>query len=825
MFRRLIALVVLAVCVACTDYSSQIAQLEQRAAALSADVERCNSVSIALSQIVTDIENGRTVDSFVPIAGSDGRTAGFILFFDGGEKITVSNTMWDACVVEESGEYFWKIGGKKYPVCVSDTPVLQFKVENGRVLMSADGGENWSSAGMLEEPLFNGITEDAASVTLELRGGGRIVLPKTEKVSMKLRCDYMNVAVGDSATVYVTLSGFPANPEVLAVVPEGWTSRVDRSVSPYAVIVKPSVDAVAGDVLVFATDGGGKGIASSVSLGVIHPAAPDTPDDPDVPDNPNTPDTPDSPDDPDDPDEDAELEILRDAYYVSGEGGKLEVTVSTNVQYSVTVSDRWLTLAGTKTVREDVLEFIAEPNPEPWPRKTEIEFESGVFHETVVVVQDAACQTVEDAEESACLALVNTSLHNVNMTGSGGYEYRITTTGSDPYVFTESLRTNLHSDLEMVTFEYKSDVSVGGFQFFFGDPISQERSVAVGTLASSGEWKKVSVSIWALREKYFWGNAGDRIRIDVGDAAGVNLQIRNIRFRPMTGSERRRYAKDRIELRSDRLRLMQDLTCGGAICFLAESGSTSNMVNICDLGRYVQQSYYAGQTMNLIHLGQSPDWSPWSWNPVQAGDCYGHRSRILDYDYDDSSSYVKCVPMRWDMNNVPADAVMEQWTSLSGNVVTVRNRITVSRSVGDGFGVTPSGQELPAVYPIADLSHLYAYVGNAPFTESAVPGELSVVNLSSGFWGRYQDVPEKWMAFIGSDGYGMAVYNPISTSMLAGRSGNAYGNCYSGNTSYIAPLATVKIPYRGEYEYTYYLIVGNLGEIRSAVYTLHEKGF
>ena len=75
-----------------------------------------------------------------------------------------------------------------------------------------------------------------------------------------------------------------------------------------------------------------------------------------------------------------------------------------------------------------------------------------------------------------------------------------------------------------------------------------------------------------------------------------------------------------LELNNDTLHVKLDLTRGGAINYISESGSTRNLVNIHDEGRYVQQSYYAGQTLNRQADGQNPNWSPWSWNPIQVGD-------------------------------------------------------------------------------------------------------------------------------------------------------------------------------------------------------------
>jgi hypothetical protein len=130
--------------------------------------------------------------------------------------------------------------------------------------------------------------------------------------------------------------------------------------------------------------------------------------------------------------------------------------------------------------------------------------------------------------------------------------------------------------------------------------------------------------------------------------------------------------------------------------------------------------------------------------------------------------------MLWDMNNKPAEAIMEQWTSLEGNVIKVRNKLTCLRTdtlYGEG---ALNDQEIPAVYPISALNNLYSYFGSAPFTNASMD-HPEVVDLGSGFWGRYKTVSEKWMAFVDDNNWGMGVYSPSATSFLAGKAGKAGG--------------------------------------------------
>ena len=83
-----------------------------------------------------------------------------------------------------------------------------------------------------------------------------------------------------------------------------------------------------------------------------------------------------------------------------------------------------------------------------------------------------------------------------------------------------------------------------------------------------------------------------------------------------------------------------DLSRGGAIAGIAKSGSSRNLVNVADEGRYIQQSYYAGRPLDRKAEGQSPKWSPWSWNPIQVGDAFGHRASILLTTNDRRTFYI-----------------------------------------------------------------------------------------------------------------------------------------------------------------------------------------
>lgn len=279
---------------------------------------------------------------------------------------------------------------------------------------------------------------------------------------------------------------------------------------------------------------------------------------------------------------------------------------------------------------------------------------------------------------------------------------------------------------------------------------------------------------------------------------------------------------DQLEADNGTLTVKFDLTRGGVISWISLSNSKRSMVNIADEGRYIQQSYYAGKSLDRKAEGQAPNWSPWPWNPIQVGDAFRNRAKILDYNQSKDTLYVKCIPMQWDMNNRPAEAEMEQWTILEGNVLKIHNRLTCHRTdkiYGDSI---VCDQELPAVYPISALKNLFIYDGIMPFAKDSLK-QVEVINLASGFWGRYENVQENWMAFVDDNHFGMAVYNPLCTRFLAGMSGVSDKEAADSSTSYIAPVKKVMLTKNCVYEYEYYIIIGTLEEMREKIYELKMK--
>jgi hypothetical protein len=269
-------------------------------------------------------------------------------------------------------------------------------------------------------------------------------------------------------------------------------------------------------------------------------------------------------------------------------------------------------------------------------------------------------------------------------------------------------------------------------------------------------------------------------------------------------------------LDNGKIRIGVNLELGGAITFLAPSGSDENLINSYDYGRQIQMSNYCGPNP-FTPNGKQPmkEWAALGWNPIQCGDVYGNHSKILDYKNDGKSIYVRCIPMQWPLNNEPGECTFECWIKLRGNTAEVRSRLNNHRSDLTQYGAC--GQELPAVYTNGPFYRLMTYTGDRPFTD----GELTQIPAAFP-WSVFQST-ENWAALVNDAGKGVGIWEPGVTTFVGGFSGETgKGGPKDPPTGYIAPLGVDILDHNIAYEYRYVLIVGSLEEIRSKVYAKHR---
>ena len=283
-------------------------------------------------------------------------------------------------------------------------------------------------------------------------------------------------------------------------------------------------------------------------------------------------------------------------------------------------------------------------------------------------------------------------------------------------------------------------------------------------------------------------------------------------------------------LDNGKVKLAVDKDYGGSIVYASPSDSKENMVNISDLGREIQQSYYAGKDFNRQDNGQSKNWSPWPWNPVQAGNCDRDKSVILNFETqkDNTALYVKCRPRLWDMTEEIAQCYFHQSMQFEDgmdNVICVTNKIECFRDENDIWGEAASrNQELPAVYLIKNMNRLVIYDGDKPWQNDKLT-DVTYGPDDKWIWVRRKPT-EPWAACVNPvTNIGLGVYSPEGSGNTwnMGWVGKPTGTEYDAATMHFAPINNWSLGRDTVKEFKYWIIIGELDNIRVRVYELHKK--
>jgi len=245
---------------------------------------------------------------------------------------------------------------------------------------------------------------------------------------------------------------------------------------------------------------------------------------------------------------------------------------------------------------------------------------------------------------------------------------------------------------------------------------------------------------------------------------------------------------------------------GASITWLSWGGYPQNMVNSHDPGRLIQQSYYAGKSLNRQADGQSKNWSPWTWNPIQGGGI-GSWARVTRFEKQNPNRlYGETVPKLWDMHDEEAEALMRQWTGFEpgmSNVVTVRCEFIAKRKSDDRWGPAAlRPQEIPACYFTRNFDRFKSYLGDGKWrNETQKPGPP---------WGKAQP-PLNAMACFARNGQGVAVFSPGATRHwnFGPHAGGRSFDPAAGPCVHLAPIARVNLGPQSTLQYRYWLVVGN----------------
>ena len=280
-----------------------------------------------------------------------------------------------------------------------------------------------------------------------------------------------------------------------------------------------------------------------------------------------------------------------------------------------------------------------------------------------------------------------------------------------------------------------------------------------------------------------------------------------------------------VYIENEYIKLGANVALGGAITYLAEHGNR-NIINSWDWGRQVQLSFYSGPVpFHPEGTEMGKHWTHTGWNPIQTGDCFFNRAKVLEYKIEGNTLYVKCIPMQWALNNVPGECTFELWYTLDHKTVNVTARLNNNRT--DKTQYPACGQELPAVYTNGEFYRIVSYVGEQPGTNGKLT-EIVSKNTGDRHWpSEFMLYPEGWVALLDDNDYGIGVYNPHTCGAVGGFAGGVermgIGGAKDGQTGTVSPTTSVILDHNIVYTFYYSLIVGDVASIRETALALDKK--
>ena len=201
-------------------------------------------------------------------------------------------------------------------------------------------------------------------------------------------------------------------------------------------------------------------------------------------------------------------------------------------------------------------------------------------------------------------------------------EYTIVTTGTDPYLSINALTADLPSDSCVLAFDYQCSPAMGGsFQIFFGPTYAESRSVLSPGFAATSEWTNFSKVLKNEISNYSWGSKGSIMRLDWGNASGVTIKLKNLRFRGMTDDEKANYDE------SGNTQLAKQKKAENLKNYLYNNAYNSSISYVAvDADKVTVSGHYAGNgTFSLVEVMPSED--------VTEINAFPHRTALTDKDF------------------------------------------------------------------------------------------------------------------------------------------------------------------------------------------------
>ncbi len=288
-----------------------------------------------------------------------------------------------------------------------------------------------------------------------------------------------------------------------------------------------------------------------------------------------------------------------------------------------------------------------------------------------------------------------------------------------------------------------------------------------------------------------------------------------------------------------------------------------NFVNIYDLGREIQQSYY-------LTVDESNGYIPTSaikyegaggilrYNPIQCGSAGQINPQIIDFTFTEKEIYVKSIGQDWFLENSLTQCYLENRFYFGDDGVLLVECKTTNFAQFTGVDDTEvMGQETPATYFVYPLNYFYCETRQGIIMDnnlhpdiSSQPKTTKDEKVDGNYFYRIKgrNVPQGWMAFVNDNKFGVGIYMPnadfysasrgkTSTSYMGEKTNTQYlktmwdlgeddliSSAITMNYNYCNPMVRGRMVDFVPLEYTYALYIGEVQEMKQAFNALKDSG-
>ncbi len=351
--------------VACTDYKSQIEDLQGKIDRLNANLDKLDPLAANLGALRNVLVIKQAGDPIVSVTPSNGA---FTFSFKNNGEVVVKGYTAGISIEEDGGNYYWTLNGsplkdsKGNNALISVTP--KFRASEDKMEVSTDGGTSWAAVSTdANQTVITKVEESAAGIDVTFMGGTTVEFEKEAVLSVSLSGDGSTMATDGTAVVDFVINGPVDDFSVTPLLPEGWKADVKWENDYKGQIAFKAPQAGATTARVYFCDAYGRAVISDIdfakltvdeSFPVMYPAW--------------------------------------DAYNIGYAGGQTDVTLYINLdEYEVSIEPGcdWLSLAGSKAVREETISFAAGANDSGKMRSAVAEISSGKYVQKVAIWQNA----------------------------------------------------------------------------------------------------------------------------------------------------------------------------------------------------------------------------------------------------------------------------------------------------------------------------------------------------------------------------------------------------------------------------------------------------